>query len=179
MTTERGGWLKSGYAKIYRAETDRDTGYMYVHMKAMSVIWIAHHTKVYFEMTNTHRYQSVYVPKGATLKITVKIRFKGSMRGYGNTGKATLTVKIRTMAYEGGSVQNPTQTVQEYDVRKGVILSPGLEYFVAEFPVLESGYFASGVKLYCACYSGNSGGAWMDFGSEDNYIRLYYIQYMW
>ena len=177
ITTKRGGALASGYARIYRAEINKDTGRMYVHMSAQSVIWMSHYTEANFYMANNYPAQSVYVQQGKTLRITIKLIFKGSMRGYGYTGYARLTVKIRIMNY--ADLCSTTYTVADYVIDKGNTLYPGTQYYLVNYGVPTTGDYAVEVRIHAGCYSRNSGGAWVDFGSGDNYIKLSWIEYKW
>jgi len=176
MHTEKGGPVDDCKI-IYRAEINKITGYMYVDMWARSIVYQAHYTLVTFYMGNSYPEQTIYLPGGSSLTVITNYFFRGAMCGHLNTGEARLKVETIISNEIGWS---KTFTVGDYVVKDDAILEFNNEmtYVLTTSVPVEGHYFVQ-VRIYTRCDSGQSstGGAWIDFGSGDKYIKLSWIKY--
>lgn len=170
--------------KIYRAKYNRLIGRMYAHHKAESVVWLAADTYVNFWMGNilTEGTYPTIIEPGKTLKVTVKLWYKGYLYGNGRVGRTgwsrvQVFIRIYSLAPDG-TVNYWEYKVEDLLARKGAQIFPGVRYYRVDHYVSVSARYSARIRVETKCYSGNSGVAIIDFGSGDNFIELSWIEYV-
>lgn len=180
LRKETGGWL--GLGRIYRAEINKNTGYMYVQESAKSVLWFGHSALVEFEMGDDLA-RATWVPSKHDLTISIKLWYKGvqSSGGLHNTGYTNLRVSIEIYRWDpSGTTKVVDQIVHEYIIRNGVIMEKNeADIYETTYYANFGAYYFATVKVLAQCESGYSGAASIDYGNADNnnYLNLMWIQY--